>query len=102
MKVEEWGGGLIGDPIFIHIKTRIWRHKHTDTMIYIPTEITRTTKNREGSPKDEGFLPWGFLRGFCLNRILNKCSFYFYPVFYSIYILMGTLPVFIFLFTVGF
>ena len=41
------------------------------------------------SQKDEGFLPWWFLRGFRLNRIPNKCVFYFYPVISWIYILMG-------------
>ena len=46
--------------------------------------------HRQGSNPDNGeFLPWRFLRGFWLNRIPNKCVFYFYPVISWIYIFMG-------------
>ena len=41
------------------------------------------------SPKDEGFLPWWFLRGFWLNRIPNECGFYFYPVISWIHIFIS-------------
>ena len=41
------------------------------------------------NPKDEGFLPRWFLRGFWLNRTPNECGFYFHPVIYRIYIFTG-------------
>ena len=42
------------------------------------------------STKDEGFLPWWFLRGFWLNRIPKSVVFNFYPAISWIYIFMGS------------
>ena len=92
---------------FWHGKYQIkWRFNQNSTIFLLGSsgmKIIKTTewgilfnqnprRNHQAetlSPKDEGFLPWWFLRGFWLNRIPNKCVSYFYPVISWIYIFMG-------------
>ena len=44
------------------------------------------------SPTNEGFIPWLFQRRFWLNRILNKCDFYFIPRLPEFIFLWGIFP----------
>ena len=73
---------------FIHLKLNIII-KTTERGILFNQNPRRNHQAETLSPKDEGFLPWWFLRGFWLNRIPHECGFYFYPVIPWIYIFMG-------------
>ena len=63
--------------------------KNTEWGILFNQNPLRNHQAETLSTKDKGFLPWWFLRGVLVNKIPNKCGFYFYPMIYWIYIFMG-------------